>query len=190
MQRAESWIRLNPEMNFILWTDLDDKAELLDFLSQVPAEHAQHFTSGRVTIKYLKDTVEFVMMYLQMHKDKDQIKNLDATRFVDIIKNKDNSRVLIAKTDYLRAMILHHYGGFYVDFNDCECFLPIKFWFNELVDRQQLILPCDTFNESHVSNYFIYVPKGSKIFEDLHLDTLTGFEGIMKVPPTKMGKLT
>lgn len=180
LKRAESWIRLNLEMSFTLWTDMENEDELLEFLSECPEEHAHHFTSGRVKIMYHKDTVEFVKLYLESHKDKEQIKKFNGTLFLEMVENRDNSRVLIAKTDFLRAMVLHHYGGFYADFNDCECFLPIKYWFHELVRKQQLILPCDTFNETHISNFFLYVPKGSKMFKNLHLDTLAGFEGILK----------
>lgn len=175
MDKVLSWVNLNPEMSFVLWTDLEDEEEFNEFISDVA-----DIWSPKIQVKYLKDTLTFVKEYLECYKDKEAIKNFKKEEFLELIERRVYGRTMIAKTDFLRAMILHHNGGFYADFNDCQCFVPIRYWFKELVKKQGYILPCDTLNEMHISNYFMYVPKGSKAFRTLHFDTLGGFEGILK----------
>jgi hypothetical protein len=180
MNNAQSWIDHNPEMKFVLWTDLENEQELSEFLENIKDVQQQQFTSGRIKVKYLSDVLAFVKDYVAAYKDKDAIKDFDSKSFIDLIETRQYDRTLIAKTDFLRAMILHHFGGFYSDFNDCHCMIPIRYWFQELYKKQAFLLPCDTFNEAHISNFFMYVPKGSKGFRNLHFDTLKGFKGILK----------
>jgi hypothetical protein len=164
----------------VLWTDLDDKEELEDFLYDIKEKYKVQFSNGRIQVKFLQDTVDFVKEYLATYKDKEAIKNFNASKFIELIENREYGRTLIAKTDFLRSMVLHHNGGFYADFNDCQCMIPIRYWFQELVRKQAFLLPCDTFNEAHISNFFMYVSKGSKGFRNLHFGTLKGFDGILK----------
>ena len=179
--KAQSWIDLNPELKFVLWTDLENEDELKEFLSDIKSDtQREQYINGTVTVKFLQDTVDFVKTYLVTYKDKDAIKNFKGDKFLELIQSREYNKTLIAKTDFLRAMILHDQGGFYADFNDCQCMIPIRYWFQELYRKQQFILPCDTFNEGHISNFFIYVPKGSKGFRNLHFETLKGFDGILK----------
>lgn len=192
MERVKSWVNLNPELSFVLWTDMIDEEELRDFFADYSAEHAEEvkawFFNGRVKVMFKDDTVDFVKKYFDMHANHRAIKIFDKEKFLKIIEERDNSTIMIAKTDYLRAMILHQNGGFYADFNDCQCVVPLRYWMRELYKRQELIWPCDTFNPKQISNYFIYVPKGSKTFEKYHYNTLPGFKGLwtlMKEPSSK-----
>jgi hypothetical protein len=114
---------------------------------------------NEITVKYKNDTVELVKKHCQ-----DQ-------EFIRLIDDKICDRRMIAKTDYVRCMVLKEYGGFYADLNDCECFLPLRYW----VPTHRMILPCDTFNPRQISNFFMYVPKGHKGFADLHQKTFRGF---------------
>lgn len=177
MDRVISWIELNPEIKCHLWTDMVDVAEIDDFFAEVSESHRCLFKE-KVVIKYLEDTAGFVEGYFAKRKEDKAIKLFDKENFIKIIRERDNSHILIAKTDYLRAMILHDIGGFYVDFNDCQCMVPLKYWMKELFKTQEIIWPCDTFNPKMISNYFMYVPKGSKKFEKFHYNTLPGFKGL------------
>lgn len=200
MERVKSWVNLNPELSFVLWTDMVDEEELKDFFADYGvddgAEDAEDvkawFFNGRVQVMFKDDTVEFVREYFRIHANHRAIKLFDKEKFVSIIEERDNSSIMIAKTDYLRAMILHQNGGFYADFNDCQCVVPLRYWMRELYKRQELIWPCDTMNPKQISNYFIYVPKGSKTFEKYHYNTLPGFKGLWTLmkEPTSKNKLT
>lgn len=189
MERVQSWVRLNPELCFVLWTDMIDEEELADFFADYTDDEVKSwFFNGRVKVMYKDDTVAFVREYFSVHANHRAIKLFDKDKFLNIIEERDNSTIMIAKTDYLRAMILHQNGGFYADFNDCQCVVPLRYWMRELYKRQELIWPCDTFNPKQISNYFIYVPKGSKTFEKYHYNTLPGFKGLwtlMKEPSSK-----
>lgn len=187
MERAISWIQLNPELKFKLWTDMEDRTELEDFLADVP-EDARHLFMDKVDVSYRKSTTEFVRGYFEKYKTAKAIRVFDKENFTRIIEERDNSDIMIAKTDYLRAMILHDIGGFYADFNDCQCASPMRYWMRELFRTQEIIWPCDTYNPKHISNYFMYVPRGSKRFEQYHYKTMSGFGPLwrlMKNPETK-----
>lgn len=189
MERVKSWVNLNPEITFVLWTDMVDEKEMRDFLSLITDEDVKAwFFNGRIKVNYKDDTVAFVRDYFRIHANDRAVKLFDKERFVSIIDERDNGNIMIAKTDYLRAMILHQNGGFYADFNDCQCVVPLRYWMRELYKRQELIWPCDTMNPKQISNYFIYVPIGSKTFEKYHYNTLPGFKGLwtlMKEPSSK-----
>jgi hypothetical protein len=191
MDRVKSWVVLNPELTFVLWTDMTGPEEMKEFLAdikEVDEEMYAWFFNGRVQVMYKDDTVAFVRDYFRIHANDRAIKLFDKERFTSIIDERDNGNIMIAKTDYLRAMILHQNGGFYADFNDCQCVVPLRFWMRELYKRQELIWPCDSMNPKQISNYFIYVPKGSKTFEKYHYNTLPGFKGLwtlMKEPSSR-----
>lgn len=173
-ERAQTWIAMNPEMRFVLWTDIEDATELKEFLSDI--QNPEPFWNGRITIKYFEDTINFVHYYLQKYR----IHRLDAENYIQLLKSRNHGYTLIAKTDYLRAMILHDQGGFYADFNDCICMVPMRYWFHEMYHQQSFVLPCDTFNPTQISNYFIFVPPNSKEFELLHRKTFASFSSLLK----------
>lgn len=187
MYRVVSWLDLNPDLTFYLWTDMEDEAELDDFLKNVHEEHRNQL-KDRVVVKYRADILAFTEAYFKKHANDRAIQNFNKERFLEVIRSRDNSTILIAKTDYLRAMILHEMGGFYADFNDCQCLMPLRYWMKELYTSQEIIWPCDSFNPQMISNYFLYIPIGSKKFERYHYSALAGFDGLwtlMKDPESK-----
>jgi hypothetical protein len=190
---VKTWLDMNSEMQFSFWTDIVDETELDDFLSLCDESFKNEFKT-RVKIMYLEDILEFLNIYFESYKDREAIKKFNKEIFIKLIKDREYNKTLIAKTDYLRGMILHHFGGMYADFNDCCCMIPIKYWFHELIRKQPFILPCDTFNEKQISNFFLYVPKGSQEFRKLHFEVLDGFKGILKcfkdsTTPSKIANL-
>lgn len=189
MHCVQSWLKLNPSLQFFLWTDMEDESELKDFFADCGPDAYVPFIDGTVNVQYRKQTVQFVKDYFLKYKDDRAIRLFDKSNFTRIIEERDNSEIMIAKTDYLRAMILHDIGGFYADFNDCQCLTPLKYWMKELFKSQEIIWPCDTFSPNDISNYFLYVPKGSKQFERYHYNTIGGFSGLwnfMKNPESKI----
>lgn len=154
---ALTWIEHNQDLSFVLWTDVDDEAELDEMLDgSLPKD--------RVQIRYRKDLLE----------------QLDLpTDLARVVSDRVHERILIAKTDYVRGAILEKFGGFYADFNDCVCFCPLRYWFHEVPERD-VIFPCDTLTGAHISNYFMYVKKGSKRFRDLHRARLAKFPSAYK----------
>lgn len=184
MERAASWIELNPELKCVLWTDIENADELRAFLADVDETHRSWFFDGKVEVRYKNDVLQFITEYFERHPE---LETFDKDKFVKIIDERDCSRIMIAKTDYLRAMILHEHGGIYADFNDCQCVVPMRYWFHEIY-QGRVIWPCDTMDPRYISNYFLYVPKGSKEFEKAHYETLQGFNNLwtlMKDPSSK-----
>lgn len=176
-ERARTWVHLNPDLKIVLWTDISDAQELGDFLEDLPKEEQDPFWNGRIKVMYLQDTLTFVQNYAVKHELPQEF-NMDT--YLRLIEMRENGYVLIAKTDYLRGMILHDHGGFYADFNDCACMIPMRYWFHEIYNRQSYILPCDTFNPNQKSNYFAFVPPGSDAFATLYTKTLKNFGCILK----------
>jgi hypothetical protein len=111
-ERVRSWVDYNPDMSFILWTDLKDEAELGEFLKDAKGVWPD---GDKICVKYLEDTLDFVKSYFETHKNEDEVKAFDRETYVGLIRDRVYNRTMIAKTDYLRAMILHHFGGFYAD---------------------------------------------------------------------------
>lgn len=168
----KTWINHNPELTFVLWTDFEDTNDVTDVFGD-------DFPFDKVTVKYMKDTLEFI-------GDSDD-------SFYKVVQERVHERILVAKTDYLRTLILDKNGGFYCDLNDCVCFSPIRHWFHESPKRD-IILPCDTYNSQQISNYFVYVKKGSKRFHDLHIAKFKKFSSVKRYlcdpdVPEKIAKL-
>lgn len=173
MSSALTWLEHNDDLDFILWTDMKDEQELNEAFGP-------DFPKDRVNVKYLADTLDFI----RGHVDQS---------FYKVVEDRVHERILIAKTDYLRTLVLERTGGFYCDFNDCVCFCPVRYWFHEFKNRD-LTLPCDTYNSAQISNYFIYARKGSKRFKDLHVAKIKKFPSLKRYLcdtdiPEKIGKL-
>lgn len=170
---ALTWLEHNPDLNCVLWTDIEDENELAEaFDPPIPTD--------KVTVKYKKDTLDFI---------RDDV----PSSFYELVENRIYDRVLIAKTDYVRTLVLNKNGGFYADFNDCVCFCPVRYWFHEVPNRE-LVLPCDTFNAGQISNYFVFVKKGSRRFNDLHREKFKNFPTLKRYlmdsdVPEKIAKL-
>jgi mannosyltransferase OCH1-like enzyme len=176
MSRAKSWINLNPEFNFYLWTDLQDEKELSDFTSKLLEENRQYFTNNTIVVKYKKDVDECIDNFLKLHKNELDSDTESILKYIFKIQSNDDSQITknknldellssnvndykcnrIFRTDILRAIVLSLFGGIYSDFNDTICFVPIKYLLSLYVGKY--FAGCDRSIEASESrnNYFLY----------------------------------
>lgn len=160
-QRVHTWIYNNPEFEFNLWTDITCYDEYLDFISLVP--------DGLVRSSLLKINLIY----------KDQFKTflteVSLGRFSHLLDTWSPDNMMV-KTDIFRCIILYHHGGFYSDFNDTICFMPLKYIIRE---NYELILGSDT-NKLDANNYFIYCDKKSPKMSQIIQVMLRSIDSVLK----------
>ncbi len=164
MNRVKSWIVLNKDFKFYLWTNIKDKEELLDFISKLKEEYQQLFLNGIIIVKYTDETNNCFVEFSEKYGDQ-----LDS-RFLETYLKKLNNGFkinVLFKTDILRAIVLCLYGGIYADFNDTICLYPLKYLL-PMYDNEYF-LGCDTTNPILRNNYFIYNSLGNMQFLDLSI---------------------
>lgn len=133
---TQTWIEANPEVTFNLWTNIRDIAELDDFLSDLDEANKKLF-QDTIHVKFLDELLDYVPLSLQT------------------VITSDDPKDMILKTDVFRLLILQKHGGFYSDFNDSVCFVPLKYLFHNTED--QCLFAADD-NDNVIDNYFIYAP--------------------------------
>lgn len=157
-ERAMSWIAINPNAYFHLWTNLKNSDEWIEFLSEIADEIKKIFLD-KIIIHYNDETMGLTLKVMQEYKNNEyydeESYQLLYDEFMSTYKN-----ALIFKTDIIRLMILYEYGGVYTDFNDCLCLSPIKNIF-AIHDINKPLGVSDSNDLNHASNYFLYSPKGS-----------------------------
>jgi len=159
LSRARSWITLNPEFRFYLWSNLNDKSELLDFISQLNDENKNYFLNGTITIKYKNDTLDEIKRFYSHYHS--QLNNAYKKFYDDLFNNgyRINTLFLI---DTFRAIILNLYGGIYCDFNDTLCFFPMKYLLP--LYKNEFFVGTDSYPEQPAlrNNYFMYKSKNTE----------------------------
>jgi hypothetical protein len=156
--RALSWIRMNPEIEFHLWTNLANESYCEEFFSQVNSEELAEFKS-RTVIHYHKEMLQLLRNFCEHPK----VDKLHILNFLNsIILNNQDRASMIFKTDIMRTIILFMHGGWYSDFNDTYCFTPIKYLINP-VEPEMIYLGSD-YIENIYNNYIIYAPKDSDLW--------------------------
>jgi mannosyltransferase OCH1-like enzyme len=165
MRRAYSWIVLNPDFTFYFWTDINDEDELNDFISELQLEYKQLFLSKKINIIYNKDLLYLVKQFFKRN-------NIGNKILVDMFCRK-NKYEIIYKTDYIRYIILHEFGGIYTDFNDCICLYPMNLFLT--IYENDFIFGRDS-DEEHkkydYNNYFIYTKKNNKNLLEYTINSL------------------
>jgi hypothetical protein len=169
MKRASSWICINPQFKFILWTDLQDYTELLDFISDIDEDYKELFMKEKIKVIYHKEVIRFINNFMRK-----QGKNY--TLLLDIF-NRKKKHEIIYKTDYLRYMILYEMGGIYTDFNDCICLYPmtlfLTFYENDFIFGRD---SSEIHKQFDYNNYFIYTKKENKELLDFMIKSLDNLE--------------
>jgi hypothetical protein len=146
-RRVYTWLFLNPEIKPILWTDINNKEELEDFLSDQD-QIVYDLMISRINIIYKEELLNFIE-----ESNYKEIKEIFLPLF-DRWLPED----MMVKTDVVRCMILYKYGGFYSDFNDTICLIPLRYVFKRL---DKLIIGSDT-DKWDANNYFMYSPPMDK----------------------------
>lgn len=155
IERACSWIALNPECRFHLWTDIPTLADFDDFMSLVDLEWRDPFVQ-RVNVHLQESTNQLIdeaFQHIRLIRPETEtgLKLLRA----EFESTQKQSRIY--KTDFVRLFILGMRGGIYVDFNDCLCLAPIR----DMIALYGYDTPlgvCDFYDANHASNYFLYCP--------------------------------
>jgi hypothetical protein len=161
MERATSWIIVNPDCRFHLWTDIPNHEQLDDFLSLLKPEWRERFVS-KVTIHMANETNEIVETVLTELTDKETEESIALLRSEFGCPER---QARVYKTDFARLFILYKRGGVYADFNDLLCLAPIR----DLMAIYGIDKPLgvtDLADLNHASNYFMYCPTESREFFD------------------------
>jgi len=157
-ERALSWIMVNPNSEFHLWSNLKDNNEFLEFIEDLDDNIKKIFIS-KITVHYNEEVVNIFNEFMDEYKESEYYDEysykLLNNEFHSTIKNS-----LIFKTDILRLMILYKFGGVYADFNDCLCLSPIKYIFLSHNIAEPLGVS-DKNDLNHASNYFLYTQQGN-----------------------------
>jgi hypothetical protein len=196
MSRARSWLVLNPEFKFNLWTNLQDSLELEDFIASLSADNRSYFTGSnpRICVKYISDIQEQIEEFClrfasQLKPEAHEIlqnwyqlphtattttttKTLTQEVKITTIKTETTIQYKINrifKVDTLRIIILSLLGGIYCDFNDTICFYPMKYLLTLYRDQYFMGTDYDTEHPIYRNNYFIYTSLGNKAFQELTL---------------------
>jgi hypothetical protein len=154
IERATSWIVVNPDCRFHLWTDIPNQEELDDFLSLLKPDWRERFVN-KVTIHMRDETnaiVETVLTELESEETAESIALL-RSEFACLER-----QARVYKTDFARLFILYKRGGIYADFNDLLCLAPMRDLM-AIYGTEKPLGVTDLADLNHASNYFMYSPK-------------------------------
>lgn len=153
VERATSWIALNPGSKFHLWTDIPTTTDVDDFLIKIKPDWLERFKAA--TTIHLRDEtygiMESVMSAIECEETAEGLRILKA----EFDSPERQARVF--KTDFFRLFVLWHQGGIYTDFNDLLCLAPIKEAM-AIYGMEQPLGVTDLYDLNHASNYFMYCP--------------------------------
>jgi hypothetical protein len=165
VSRALSWIKMNPELNFNLWTNIRTEEEVEDYFSVVADDPIvgpdyKEFFLPRVKVHLFLDLWNITREFCECIP----IQNNLATwsNMLDIINNNQDRSSMIFKTDIVRCMILYMKGGWYADFNDTYCFVKLKYI--QKPDEPETIYMGSDYNHRHNNNYIMYTSAKNEIW--------------------------
>lgn len=143
LKRVQTWLDENPDVTFQLWTNLKDSVELEDFISNLDKEHKALFGTV-IHVKFAEEMLRVVP---------DNLKH---------IFTSDDPKDMILKTDAFRILVLQKYGGFYSDFNDTLCFVPLRLLFHD--SKPDCMFGAENYKQL-INNYFMYTPPNHPFFQ-------------------------
>jgi hypothetical protein len=159
--RACSWIRMNPDFNFNLWTNMKSEKEVKDFFSDVEdMEEYQTLFKDKVKVHLFDELWELTLEFCE------GLKNINGvpmwSNLIDIVNNVQDRASMIFKTDVVRCIILYMKGGWYADFNDTYCFVSLKYIIHP--EKGDFIYMGSDYNHRHNNNYIMYSPKKHEVW--------------------------
>jgi hypothetical protein len=160
--RASSWIKMNPELEFHLWTNLRTEEDVGDFFAGVK-DHPdfKDVFSKNVQIHYYDEIWSLTREFCQGLKNTNNGLNIWGN-LVEIINNVQDRASMIFKTDVVRCIILYMLGGWYADFNDTYCFVSLKYIIHP--DQKEFVYMGSDYNHRHNNNYIMYSPQGHEVW--------------------------
>jgi hypothetical protein len=153
IERASSWIVLNPGSKFHLWTDIPTEADVEDFLKNIHPEWKAQFRAA-TTIHLLHETNHIIESMLEILDNDETAEGIRLLR-AEFASSERQSRVY--KTDFFRLFVLWYCGGVYTDFNDLLCLAPIREAL-AIYGCESPVGVTDLYDLNHASNYFMYCP--------------------------------
>lgn len=153
IERATSWIAINPDCTFHLWTDIPTAADVEDFLSNIAPAWRTHFLA-HTTVHLADETAALIEATLTDFTDDGTAAGIAALR-AEFASPQRQARVY--KTDFARLFILWTHGGIYCDFNDLLCLAPVRQLF-ATYDPAKPLGVSDHADLNHATNYFLYSP--------------------------------
>jgi len=165
ISRAVTWIKMNPQIKFNLWTNIHTQDEIDDYFTLVlnepnVAEDYKTYFLPNVKIHLFKDLWDITREFCETIP----IKNNLATwsNLLDIVNNKQDRSSMLFKTDVVRCMILYMKGGWYADFNDTVCLINLKYV--QKPDEPETIYMGSDYNHRHNNNYIMYTPAKNEMW--------------------------
>lgn len=152
LHRIKTWIDNNPELQFHLWTNLINEDETKEWLKNISPEIKDFFLK-HTTIHYKKETYDLVKCFCEKMDDTYLIWSF----MYEMMENYGDRGSMIFKTDLVRCMILYLNGGWYSDFNDTMCMVPVRYLINPS-NPEMIYIGCD-LNHRDCNNYVMYSPK-------------------------------
>ncbi len=160
IERAYSWIALNPDSSFHLWTDIPTVEDAEDFFGNIDPEWKIQFLT-KTTLHYADETSALIEDALTYFNDPKTEAGINALR-AEFMSTERQARVY--KTDFARLFILWAHGGMYADFNDLLCLAPMKQLF-AVYDPTAPLGVTDHADLNHATNYFLYSPPKHSAWE-------------------------
>ena len=160
IERAYSWIALNPDGSFHLWTDIPTYEDAEDFFANIEPAWKTQFLEA-TTIHYADETSALIEEALNHFSDSNTEAGISALR-AEFMSPERQARVY--KTDFARLFILWKHGGMYADFNDLLCLAPMKQLFT-VYDPTAPLGVTDHADLNHATNYFLYSPPKHEAWE-------------------------
>jgi hypothetical protein len=155
VERAYSWIALNPDCRFHLWTDIPTRADVDDFMSLIEPEWRDAFMKT-VNVHLRDDTYRVIEDAFKCIESANPEVH-EGMRLLRAEFDSIEKQSRVYKTDFVRLFILGVVGGVYADFNDCVCLAPVR----DIIAIYGYDIPLgvsDLYDINHASNYFMYCP--------------------------------
>ncbi len=167
LTRAKSMIKENPSFEFHFWTNLETKEDIVKYFEK--ADPNQEFINqSNFIIHYKDETYSIVAKFFDNNKS--DIK-YDWEFYKQILDNEEDYTTMVYKTDVIRCIILSLNGGWYADFNDIYCFVPLKYLVNgDPRTKEYLYFGCDEL-DCH-NNYLLYSPPNHNTWKETTLIVL------------------
>lgn len=176
IERATSWIALNPASKFHLWTDIPTEADVDDFLKNIKPDWCRRFRNA-TTIHLQHETNHIMETVLQTLETAETAEGMRLLR-AEFASAERQSRVY--KTDFFRLFVLWYCGGVYADFNDLLCLGPMKEAL-AIYDIDQPLGVTDLYDLNHASNYFMYCPAKHDGWLNMMKEMVKHFEFLIRL---------
>jgi hypothetical protein len=176
VERAYSWIALNPKSTFHLWTDIPTDEDVADFLSNLMPEWRTAFLAA-TAIHKAEETSALIEEALTYFSDTTTADGIAALRY-EFASTERQARVY--KTDFARLFIIWKYGGIYTDFNDLLCLAPIQQIF-AVYDPSKPLGVTDHADNNHATNYFLYTPAKHTEWESILRGMITDVPHLVRM---------